>query len=901
MDAEISRRLEVQRDLERLSMDMGTRRYHKSLEGAKAGKRGSVVGATRILLQEVVEPLTKALIHKHIENSHTRGVSPLVFSLFVPQWDSKRGTEQDPDRLGADVLAFLTARAVLDSIDRKAELGEAARRLALLIEHERSFRRFERLSPGLFKYRMESLAVPSYGYQVRKLSQSLAVAKCDACREAGTYGPQEACPHMAVGSYQLSGPDSLRVGTWLIDLMAQVTGLMTIETRPTTTKSGRKVTRNYIEPTEDTREWLDTRDSFLASLRPVRMPMVVPPIPWTAGDPGGYRFSLRGATHLVRTHDRNHHTQGADLPVVYEALNRMQDTAWEINADALRLLRMIEEVGGGRGGVPEMDDPDAPSWEEFLPRLQAGDMGDVGPHFKVIYDGEEVALYDLPKLSDCKVIKGKLWAPNPKLKRTVDAIYAENRSRWKHRKHQRQSDRATFYRMMSVVSRLEGEPEFFFPYNLDFRGRIYPLPDYLSPQGTDMEKGLLTFARKDPMGIYGGVWLALHLMNCIGKTPDGVKVSQMDREERLDWVDANEARILDYAKAPLGLGSWGLEAEEPVQLYAAACEWARWKEADYGTEYQCGLPIGQDGTCNGLQHFAAMLRDPVAAAAVNVADNDEPQDVYQQVADTVMLMVERDQNIEPLARLWLSYSRPLIDRTRCKRPTMTFPYGSEVFGFTNQLIEEIQKEDDWEAIEQHFGSDLLGACRYLANCIWQALDEVVESAKAAMQWMQKCARIIAKERPLEWTVPGTGFPVRQGYMESDRIRVNTILASGVRIRTDWYEATVKPKVHRQVNAASPNIVHSLDAAHLQQTVVEAGRIGIRSFGMVHDSYATTPGYSQVLADVTRYTFHDLYVGNDVLWDLYDQWVKLTDEELPVPPMQGSFPLDEVLTSPYFFS
>lgn len=43
----------------------------------------------------------------------------------------------------------------------------------------------------------------------------------------------------------------------------------------------------------------------------------------------------------------------------------------------------------------------------------------------------------------------------------------------------------------------------------------------------------------------------------------------------------------------------------------------------------------QDGSCNGLQHYAALGRDSVGAASVNLVPSDLPQDVYSGVATQV--------------------------------------------------------------------------------------------------------------------------------------------------------------------------------------------------------------------------------------------------------------------------
>lgn len=45
--------------------------------------------------------------------------------------------------------------------------------------------------------------------------------------------------------------------------------------------------------------------------------------------------------------------------------------------------------------------------------------------------------------------------------------------------------------------------------------------------------------------------------------------------------------------------------------------------------------LAQDGSCNGLQHYAALGRDSVGAASVNLVPSDLPQDVYSGVATQV--------------------------------------------------------------------------------------------------------------------------------------------------------------------------------------------------------------------------------------------------------------------------
>ena len=43
------------------------------------------------------------------------------------------------------------------------------------------------------------------------------------------------------------------------------------------------------------------------------------------------------------------------------------------------------------------------------------------------------------------------------------------------------------------------------------------------------------------------------------------------------------------------------------------------------TLYHSHLPVQMDGSCNGLQHYAALSRDAVGGRAVNLTPTDRPQ------------------------------------------------------------------------------------------------------------------------------------------------------------------------------------------------------------------------------------------------------------------------------------
>lgn len=60
------------------------------------------------------------------------------------------------------------------------------------------------------------------------------------------------------------------------------------------------------------------------------------------------------------------------------------------------------------------------------------------------------------------------------------------------------------------------------------------------------------------------------------------------------------------------------------------------------TDYACSLPIHQDGTCNGLQHYAALGGDLKGALQVNLDVGDRPADVYSGVASMANEVIDRE-------------------------------------------------------------------------------------------------------------------------------------------------------------------------------------------------------------------------------------------------------------------
>lgn len=721
------------------------------------------------------------------------------------------------------VIAFLTARRTINALSHGEGLTKASLGVAGLLIDELEHRAFKQEAPGLYFILTEQL----------KRSTSTK-------HRRGVW--RHAAKKANVPMVALPLAERSRVGQKLIELMAQSTGLCEIVKQ----SEGRHKSRLVVRATETAQKWLETQHARCELLSPVHLPMIVPPKPWTDPTDGGYYNRKIGHLKLVKTRNRNYleEVRQTDMPIVYRAINALQETPWRINKSVLAVMREVWDNGGELGGLPARDDKPLPA--------KPADI-----------DTDADAL--------------RAW------KRNASRVYGENA--------RLRSKRLAQSQKLWVAEKFAEEPAIYFPHVCDWRGRAYPVPAYTNPQSDDAGRALLQFAEGLPLGGHGVWWLAVHIANLFG-------VDKVSLEDRVAWTYANTWRLVDSAFMPLEGQRFWATADEPYQALAACFEWAGVQIM--GSEYVSHLPVALDGSCNGLQNFSAMLRDEVGGAATNLVPADVPSDIYQQVADVVSAKLASHAvagNTE--AALWVGK----IDRKLVKRNVMTLPYGCRQFGMRGQLLDELSKREEDGAALLADDVDKFDACQYLSGVVYDAIGEVVIAARRAMTWLQDAARVVAAEGlPIHWYTPA-GFLVLQEYRKVATQRIETHIG-GARVSVQAIYETDNIDRRKQAQGIAPNFVHSMDSAHMMLTVDRCLAAGIQDFAMVHDSYATHAANCEPLSVLLRESFVEMY-STDVLKAFRDilvaQLPPEVAEKLPPLPPSGKLDLSGVLDSRYFFA
>ena len=171
-----------------------------------------------------------------------------------------------------------------------------------------------------------------------------------------------------------------------------------------------------------------------------------------------------------------------------------------------------------------------------------------------------------------------------------------------------------------------------------------------------------------------------------------------------------------------------------------------------------------------------------------------------------------------------------------------------------------------------------------------------------MQYFQEVATALAEfDYPLKWQTP-TGSIVQQSYWNIAKSDVKTVMGSYFM----WDENPEGGGLNsrKQMLSSSPNVIHSLDASLLQLVVCKLNKKGIQYIAAVHDSFGVHPCYVDELRDTIRSTAVEMFKG-DWLREEFQPYVESSLSngkiELPEPPQQGVFDINEVKNAEYFFA
>jgi hypothetical protein len=556
-------------------------------------------------------------------------------------------------------------------------------------------------------------------------------------------------------------------------------------------------------------------------------PMLIPPRPWSLTEPGGYLLDA-----VMRGHDmvrRGNPTciQG-EAPVQF--LNKIQEVAYTLNDYMVEVSEVLYERGITIGKKPK-----------FIPHTSYEPLP--------------------PKPVDIETNKE---SRHDYCRRAAD-VHSRNNALKKKSVRTQQT--------MKVMRRFKGVERFYHVWSFDYRGRVYPIAPYLSPQDTDWGKSLIRFADEAVMmpDSEAADWLRFQVATTYG-------LDKKPMAERLQWARDHEDLIHQIAIDPLGkICDWEV-ADEPFQ-FLAACEEYNALLIDQ-TRTTTGLPIAVDATCSGLQILSGLAKDASTARLVNVLPSESPQDAYKAVAE---------------------YAKPncpehlqdKIDRSVAKRLVMTIPYNAKFksnWGYVKDALVDKGVPHKTKEDREH----ITAVTHALRNAVWDRDNEtgIFPGPIKVMDWIEeKVSEALANgATELCWTTP-SGFKVSQKIMKPEIERAETQLLGKIKKVSVATGDSDVVNTAKHKSATSPNLIHSLDASILCLSSLKFDH----PLALIHDSVLCRATDMACLSAIVRETYMHLFAEHEYLVD----WGKQIGSTTP-PPMVGDLEPESVIESTYFF-
>ncbi|CAD7923451.1 unnamed protein product [Amoebophrya sp. A120] len=587
--------------------------------------------------------------------------------------------------------------------------------------------------------------------------------------------------------------------------------------------------------------------NFPQTIRPVNPPMICKPLPWLGPRKGCYYLH---SVRLIRPTGSQKTMDDAkvyDMTKVQKAMDVLSQVAWRVNK---KVFDVMSEV-----------------WEKDL------QLAKIPPR-------ENVPLSELFKSAE------QLKGMGPEALK----LHLLQIQQAKRKNAQLVSERPTFLLRLNAAREYYFADQVFFPHSIDFRGRAYPIPPHWNHQGPDVCRGLLEFAEAKRLGERGWYWLKIATANLYGK-------DKLSLEKRVEWAEENMDRICKTARDPFAdeeaVQFWSTAADGAWQFLAKCFEVEAARSCPEGpTNYLSHTPVFQDGSCNGLQHYAALGRDKRGGAAVNLLPSEVPQDVYTIVLEECIHRVNADTHNNEQAQLCVQHE--VLKRSTVKQTVMTICYGVTILGATEQVRGKLR--------------DLLGSkvdeatlrkmAQYLARRILQSVDQVFDRAMRIKKWFDAVSVVFSDVNlPCCWMTP-FGLSVSQPYYVQSKQTVRT----GLQSVTLCNDSSSEVDGRHQKCGFPPNYVHSLDAAHMMMVATKMHEANM-DFAMVHDSFWTHACNVDFMNFHIRDSFIELH-NQPLLQDLerdYCLMLGAMRDRLPVlPPREEDLDLEKVRESLYFF-
>ena len=312
-------------ELEQEMVDIGVKKYQEAMAKALESGQESTLPPQHKLMQACITPLAEA-IREEVAAKGKAGRNKTALVLL--------------EGLSPEVVAYITAQVILNSISVKNTTINIERGIAVRLKDYVVMETFKKNNPNLYKY--AALKAQESNHTQYRMNRMRHYANWDDSNTAEI-------------------KTNLLTGAYLLEMFIQTTGLVT----KVNVKLGGK-TKQYLEASPEVQLWITQAHKEAEVMSPFFLPMVVKPEPWTNPYDGGY-LTMGLPVIKVRNQHYLQELESADLSKVYRAINAVQETPWRIKKSILEVAQEIWDNDSENTVMPNRVDLDVPTGPMRLP------------------------------------------------------------------------------------------------------------------------------------------------------------------------------------------------------------------------------------------------------------------------------------------------------------------------------------------------------------------------------------------------------------------------------------------------------------------------------------------------------------------------------------------------------
>ena len=315
--------------LEEEMVSRGINTFRKKLADAKTSGRGSATAGGAFLVKKAIQPVSKA-IQDFVKSVDSGKPGPKhVAAVYLRKVDP-------------DVAAFIALRTCLNLLSNSITLQNVSILIGSALETEARLALFEKANKEQYR-RATKVAERSNHERHRSNVYSYIAGKNDISLPAW------------------SKRDKLLLGQKLVEIVTDTTGYVEVVADHGSTSAKKVGAGSYtyrMIGTKQCLDWLARIGDHAELATPEFLPTIIPPRPWEGSYNGGY-FTNCKPLRLVKTGTTNYLEELSmttdEMPVLYEAINAMQETGYIINKAVLEVMSQLWETGGDVAGLPSRE------------------------------------------------------------------------------------------------------------------------------------------------------------------------------------------------------------------------------------------------------------------------------------------------------------------------------------------------------------------------------------------------------------------------------------------------------------------------------------------------------------------------------------------------------------------